>query len=210
MSLFAPFLAFAVVGSRSGAAPGVAAAVAAAFAGGCSSLLVGCAAGVDAVGLAAGLRVRPAALSVFAAFGPGGVGSAGRASSVVGVAAAAAAGVAVRWWSGGAASLPLRARLARRSAALVAALVAAPAPLLLCFPAGPCPPAVRPARSWPGGGSGSWAAAALAAGLGVAVVVVGPPPPAAWGGAWSAVVVAPGVAGWLWSPPPVAVQSSFF
>jgi len=111
---------------------------------------------------------------VFAAFGPGGAGSC-PVSSVAGVAAAAAAGVQVRWWAGGGPSVPLRARLARRSAALVSsasavvAFLASPAPggsvgaLSLAasrgLPAFACACGFSPALL-PPLGAGSWVAVA--------------------------------------------------
>ncbi|BBL77541.1 hypothetical protein [Methylomagnum ishizawai] len=81
------------------------------------SLAVGCASGADAAVLGA---VPASAVSVFAAFGPGGVGSC-PVSAVSAVAAVAAAGGSVVWWAGGPASVPLAARLAARSAAVVGA-----------------------------------------------------------------------------------------
>jgi len=100
-------------------------------------------------------------LSVFAAFGPGGAGAC--SLSAVGVVAAAAqAGASVRWWAGGGAAVPLRGRLAARSAACVRSAQA----LVLFSP-----------------GAGSLAAAlpaALAAGL--PVFVFAPSAPSCVGG----------------------------
>ena len=66
------------------------------------------------------------------------------------------------------------------------------------FPAGPCPPACKPRRSFQGGGSGTWGTLALAAGLGLPVVVFwggsGPVQLPPWGH-WQAVFVA-GQLGW--------------
>ncbi|MGH8652645.1 MAG: hypothetical protein ACREYE_10965, partial [Gammaproteobacteria bacterium] len=78
------------------------------------SLAVGCCAGADQVALSAVSAVR-----VLCAFGPGGAG-AGPASAVRAVLAAQVSGVPVAWWAGGPPSVPLKARLARRTAAVVA------------------------------------------------------------------------------------------
>ena len=87
--------------------------------GGCS-LAVGCCAGVDAAVLAAVGRGLPAArVACFAAFGPCGAG-AGPASAVAAVQAFAAVGGAVSWWAGGGLRVPLFARLAARTGAVVA------------------------------------------------------------------------------------------
>ncbi len=89
-------------------------------------LAVGCCVGGDALAISAALAVPggAAALSVFAAFGPGGEGAAGPASEVGLVLGAAAAGASVSFWAGGPAALPCAARLACRSAAVAAAAVA--------------------------------------------------------------------------------------
>lgn len=68
--------------------------------------------------------------------------------------------------------LPWPAALAIRSVRFVRHLAGSPAPCLISFPGGPCPPRLGPARSWPSGfGSGSWQTLALAVGLGVPVFV---------------------------------------
>jgi hypothetical protein len=108
----------AVAGSRSlppGGAPLVAGVTRSLVAAG-ASLVVGCAVGADAAVVAA---VPPAALRVLAAFGPGGAG-AWAGSAVSAVRAFAAAGGAVVWWAGGGPAVPLRARLAARTRAVVA------------------------------------------------------------------------------------------
>jgi predicted Rossmann fold nucleotide-binding protein DprA/Smf involved in DNA uptake len=108
----------AVAGSRSlppGGAPLVASVARSLVAAG-ASLVVGCAVGADAAVVAA---VPPAALQVLAAFGPGGAGAwAGSAVSAVRV--FAASGGSVSWWAGGGPAVPLRARLATRTRAVVA------------------------------------------------------------------------------------------
>jgi len=80
-----------------------------------SAVGVGCCVGADALALGAALA-SAVPCRVFAAFGPGGVGS-WRGSSVAGVAAAGAAGAPVVWWAGG--SGPLVRRLGARSRAVV-------------------------------------------------------------------------------------------
>lgn len=94
------------------------------------------------------------------------------ASAVSTVAAALLAGAEVRWWAGGPASVPLRARLVGRSLACVrAAARSGPGSGLVAFVAQP-PPRPFAAGAWPSCGSGSWASAAAAARLGLAVFVV--------------------------------------
>lgn len=184
--------------------------VMASCAAGCS-LLVGCAPGADraviGAALAAGLG---GSLSVFAVGGPSAGFPGGAGPAPAWVLAAASAGASVRWWAGGPACVPLRARLAARSAALVSA-VAASGGSLVVFAGGPCPAGVVPSRAWPGGGSGSWASAALAAGLAVPLSVfwcaAGPAVLPAWpGGSWSP---APSGA-WAWAPAPAPVQPALF
>ena len=64
-------------------------------------LAAGCAVGADAYALRAAVSLRAAeSLTIFAAFGPYGLG-AWRDSAVGAVVNAAAAGAAVRWWAGG-------------------------------------------------------------------------------------------------------------
>jgi len=82
-----------------------------------ASVHVGCAIGADAQVIKAVLAAGAASrLAVFAAFGPAGLGS-WSGSAVQVVQAAARAGAAVTWFAGGPAPVPLRARLAQRSAA---------------------------------------------------------------------------------------------
>lgn len=112
---------------------------------------------------------------------------------------------------------PAAARLAQRSAAMVAAVAASgPGCGLVGFPAQPCPVGLGPSASasacFSGSGSGTWATLALAAGLGLPVVVfpVGFAPsslPAGWG-QW----VPAGGGAWVggWRLVPVASQPSLF
>jgi len=142
---------------------------------------VGCAVGADSLAVAAvGACGAWSSLSLFAVGGPrfGGFWS---GSSLAAVRAAAAAG-RVRWWAGGGARVPLRRRLAARSAACVrsasacvgflaspasvgslrslrlAASLGLPVVVFACgFPASALP--LLGAGSWvPCGGRGVWAA----------------------------------------------------
>lgn len=162
-------------------------------------VLVGCAVGVDE------LVVRccdPACLSIAAVFAPDGAG-AWSGSAVAAVRSAAAAGARVAWLAGGALSLPLRARLARRSSWLAGCCAAGG---FVALVAGG--PAVSP---------GSWRSAREAVGFGLPVVVFpvdwpGFDPaalPSLGAGAWSPAAAA-GVwsAGWRWVP--AAVQPALF
>lgn len=170
----------AFAGSRAcgpGAAPAVAALLARVPAG--ASLGVGCAVGVDQLVLSRCLASSRSAV-VFAAGSATGAGfwpgSAPRSllSSV---------GRPVRWLAGGPLSLPLPARLARRTQSLVRwAAAGAPGSALVAVVAQPLPPGGR--------GSGTWLAvsAAAAAGLPVVVCLVPPVrsslPPLPGGGSW--------------------------
>jgi len=164
--------------SRSG---GLVSSVVASVAASRRGLAVGCCVGADAAALSARLRLgfRSAvsggpALSVFAAFGPGGVGSWSGGSAVGLVARAASlasspghgvcAPVSVRWWAGGGSSVPLRSRLASRSSALVSAVAASAA-------SGPGAGLVAFVLSGRGGSVGSWRAVRLALASGLPVVV---------------------------------------
>jgi len=124
------------------------------------SLRVGCCVGADALAVVAALAWGGASrLSVFAAFGtsptyPG----ACSLSAVEPVAAAVRAGASVRFLAGGPLSLPLSARLWRRSCAVVRGAGA----LLLFEP-----------------GAGSLAVAGFAVGRGLPVVAFGAVPPGA-------------------------------
>ncbi|MGH8567008.1 MAG: hypothetical protein ACREXU_03085, partial [Gammaproteobacteria bacterium] len=138
------------------------------------------------------------AVRVLCAWGPGGAG-AGPASAVRAVIAAEASGVPVRWWSGGGPSVPLVARLARRTRAVIAEASAA----LVVFTASPVV-----------AGSGSWLAAAAAVERGLSVVVfpVGFPAaqlppigigrwvPAGGAGVWDSA--------WRWVPGQIALPFS--
>lgn len=133
------FAAVAFGGSRSLASSPVVVPVVAAVLGGGARVSVGCCVGADALVVSAALGCRPARwsqVSVLAAFGPGGAGSAGALSSVAGVAAAAQFGASVAWWAGGGPAVPLRARLAQRSAAVVAGAAAAGRGALVLFSPG--------------------------------------------------------------------------
>ena len=79
------------------------------------SVAVGCSVGADAAVLSAVVAQGAVArCQVFAAFGPGGVGACSL-SAVGPVSLFFASGGAVSWWAGGPVSVPLQARLVRRS-----------------------------------------------------------------------------------------------
>lgn len=105
-----------------------------------------------------------------------------------------------------------RASFALRSSALVQ-FCASSGGLLVAFPLGACPPAVRPSSSFAGFGSGSWGSVAFAVGLGCSVLVVVPvgafPAPPALASCFRFVGVAP-CGGSLWLSVPVPVQLSLF
>jgi hypothetical protein len=143
----------AVAGSRAlpaGGAVLVAEAVQLLAGSGCS-LVVGCCRGADAAAVSA---MPVASARVLCAFGPAGEG-AGPASAVGPVLAFAASGGAVAWWAGGGLSVPLFARLARRTRAVVSRASSG----LLLFPSSSV-------------SRGSWLAAELAVARGLPVVVV--------------------------------------
>jgi hypothetical protein len=175
---------WAVAGSRR-LPPGGSAAVAAALAAlGPVPLAVGCCMGADGVVLGC---VPTPRLRVFAAFGPDGQGACAL-SAVSAVCLVAATGAAVTWWAGGGPAVPLAARLARRTRAVMGAATSG----LLLFPASPA-------------SRGSWLAARLAVAQGLPVVAVplGFPPsalPALGPGRWAASPAFPG--GWAWRPAP--------
>jgi len=78
-------------------------------------MAVGCATGADALALSSAVQAGAhASVSVFAAFGPGGVGAC-QWSSVGSVMAFEQAGGKVAWWSGGGAGVPLVVRLRQRT-----------------------------------------------------------------------------------------------
>lgn len=173
-----------VFGSRRLSSAGVALAssLGASLAGAGFGVSVGCAPGADLAFVRGVLSVPGGAsvLSVFAAGGPGGAGL--PAGLGPGAAVAAAAGASVSWWAGGPRSVPLRVRLAARSAASLAGSSAG-------F-------GVAVVGSWSSPGSRGSVRRALAAGQSVFVFPVGFP-----GG-----VAAARSAGW----PGRWVRSSFF
>jgi hypothetical protein len=99
-----------------------------------ASFVVGCCSGADAALLSAVPgSVPPSLVRCLAAFGPVGMGS-GPASAVAQVSAFASLGGSVQWWAGGPAQVPLRARLAVRTRAVVNAAGSG----LVVFFASPC------------------------------------------------------------------------
>lgn len=172
-----------------------------------SVLAVGCAAGADAAAVSSVVAVGAAPrLRLFAVGGSSGSGFAGKASAFAGVQAAASAGAVVGWWAGGSSSVPLRARLARRSLACVQASVAGgPGSGLVAF-VSRLPARPFGSGAWPSCGSGSWASAAAASRLGLPVVVV--PVGSLAGVSVSSLPALPG--GGSWSPLGCGVLSGGF
>lgn len=87
------------------------------------SFVVGCCVGADAAllfPLGHKSAVMPSRVRCFCAFGAGGVGS-GQFSAVAAVSRFASSGGSVQWWAGGSAAVPLYARLAVRTRAVIAA-----------------------------------------------------------------------------------------
>lgn len=122
----------AVAGSRDLPASGSALVVRVAshFAANGASFVVGCCSGADAALLSAVPgSVPPSLVRCLAAFGPEGVGACS-ASATKAVFSFAGSGGSVTWWAGGAASVPLRVRLANRTRAVIAS---ADAGLLVFF-----------------------------------------------------------------------------
>lgn len=114
---------------------------------------------------------------------------------------AAMADCNITWLAGGPLSLPLVARLARRSLAMVRA-VAKAGGSLVAFPASPCPPRAFGPGPFPSCGSGTWSTVGAAALLGVPVFVVCSARPSAdlpVAGVWTPALVF-GVAGWAFVP----------
>ena len=114
----------AIAGSRALPPTGhkVVARVTRAIIGGGCRIVVGCAQGADAACISAALDCDAGRrLSVMAAFGQLGQGASRSVSNVYGVSSAVAGGAAVTWWAGGGESVPLAARLARRTRAVVGA-----------------------------------------------------------------------------------------
>jgi len=111
----------AVAGSRALPASGSAllVRVASHFAAGGASFVVGCCTGADAALLSSVPgAVPPSLVHCLAAFGPDGAGACS-ASATKAVFSFTAAGGSVTWWAGGAASVPLRSRLANRTRAVI-------------------------------------------------------------------------------------------
>jgi len=169
----------------------------------------GCASGVDLLAVAAAVTAGAGPrLSVFAAFGPSGLGALrGASAPPASLLPVVAAGGSVVWWAGGGprpggpVPRPV-SRLVGRSLAFVRSLAAAgPGSGLVVVVSAPPPRAF--ARSacagwplWPSCGSGSWGSAGAAALLGVPVVVV----PVGWPGfSFSSLPLLPGPVG-AWAP----------
>ncbi len=178
-----------------------------------SVLAVGCATGADAAVVssvvAAGAATR---LKLLAVGGASGAGFAGRWSAVAGVHAAVAAGASVTWWAGGSASVPVRARLARRSLACVRVAAAGGHGSGLVAFVFVLPSHGFGSGAWPSCGSGSWSSAAAAARLGLQVVVfpvaqlagvsISSLPVLPGGGSWAPVGHGALTGGFRWVPAP--------
>lgn len=112
----------AVAGSRALPAFGSALVVrvASLFAANGASFVVGCCTGADAALLSAVPgAVPPSLVRCLAAFGPSGAGACS-ASATKAVFSFISSGGSVAWWAGGAASVPLRSRLANRTRSVIA------------------------------------------------------------------------------------------
>ncbi len=120
-------------------------------------LSAGCSVGADAQVILSVPKHELSRLTIFSAFGYGGVGSC-YLSSVRSVLTALREGASVRWWSGGIPTVGLRQRLALRSVAMVKHLAHNQPSALVCFLSSPC-------------SRGSLLACRLAARLGVSVFV---------------------------------------
>jgi len=138
------------------------------------SLVTGCATGADAAAVSATLAIGAASrLQIMAVGGADGAGFAGRASAIDVVQAAARAGAGVRWWAGGPASLPIRSRLAKRSAAaLQHTAMRGPGSGLVAIVTAPPPRHWSGSGPWWSCGSGTWSTVAAAAARGMRVVVL--------------------------------------
>lgn len=155
-------------------------------------LVVGCCTGADEVALRTSL---PASVHVMCAFGPGGLGSC-RWSAVDAIDFHYQFNGSISWWSGGGPLVPLRARLARRTQAVVSAASSG----LVVFPSSPS------AR-------GSWLATRLAVSRCLPIVVfpMGFPPsqlPSLGTGSWVP-VSGPGMWSLAWKWKPRQIKNNF-
>lgn len=172
-----------------------------------SVLSSGCATGADAAAVssvvAAGAAPR---LQVWAVGGSSGSGFAGPVSALAGVRSAVAAGAAVRWWAGGPSSVPLRARLVRRSLACVqSAASGGPGSGVVAFVAALPPRPWSGSGAWRSCGSGSWGSVGAASLLRLPVVLV--PVGQLAGVPLSSLPALPG--GGSWAPVPSGVVPGF-
>lgn len=174
-----------------------------------AALSVGCCVGFDALVLRWALSGSSVgSVRCFAAFGSSGAGACSL-SAVSSVSSFVLAGGSVSWSAGGGSALPLRARLAARSRAVVASAVASAVacPVFASAAPGSCPGAVVFFGS--PSSRGSFLAASVAAGAGLPVLAFpcGFCPTAlpllAPGGSWSACRFS-GIwsFAFVWSPPP--------
>ena len=189
----APVSSIALAGSRSLAGPAAAALVAGAISrlagAGVSSWSVGCSVGADQLALSALVSAGLApAVNVYAVGSSSGAGF-WSGSALATVRAAAAAGASISWLAGGPLPVPLRARLARRSAACALAA----AGLLIWFASPASRGSLVAARAAAAGDRPVWA---IACGFPPALL-----PALAAAGAWLPALASGPLAGaWLWSP----------
>lgn len=167
-----------------------------------SAIVTGCALGADAAAVAGALSVG-GVLHVYAVGNRAGSGFpcwfVPRHLAHI----ETAPNVLLHWLAGGPLFVPLKARLARRSLAVVQTL-AAKHGTLAAFPAAPRPPRAFGRGPFPPCGSGTWSTVAAAALLSVPVFVAGHVPPSAIlpvAGSWQPAYLHT-VAGWLFTRPP--------
>ncbi len=137
--MFSDFNIIGFCGSRSlpeSARPLVTSVVSSVLTGSNAQLAVGCSIGADEMVLSSIREPALSRVSIFAAFGAGGVGACSL-SAVSTVLHAARGGASVNWWSGGNERVPVRGRLARRSVALVKHLTSTGPSALICFLSSP-------------------------------------------------------------------------
>jgi hypothetical protein len=163
-------------------------------------VVTGCAAGADAAAVAGTLAVG-GGLLVFAVGTRTGAGFPRGfvPRHLAGI--ETQAGVVLFWLAGGPLTVPLVARLARRSLAVVQYL-AKHGGTLAAFPAAPRPPRPFGSGPFPSCGSGTWSTVAAAALKGVPVFVAGPVAPSAVlpvAGVWQPAYLH-AVAGWSFVP----------
>ncbi len=137
--MFSVFNTIGFCGSRSlpaSARPLVSSVVSSVLKASSAQITVGCSIGADEMVLSSIPESALSRVSIFAAFGAGGVGACSL-SAVSSVLNAVRCGASVNWWSGGNDNVPIRGRLARRSVALVKHLPGNRPAALVCFLSSP-------------------------------------------------------------------------